>query len=1051
MPAGELRIRLLGGLEIEGIAPKELGSRKARTLLKLLALARGAPVSADRITDVLWGDEPPSRPVDQIGVLVSRLRPVLGPDRLARGDAGWSLAVDWLDVDELEARVDEAAARLDAESHAAALAAARAALELVRGELLADEPDAEWAEAERFAVARAVARARVVAAGAALGAGHAGDAAAAAELALDHDPYDEAALRVLMRAHVAAGRPASALAAYARVRARLSEDLGVDPTATTEELHTAILLGDVSAPAAVDEPASPRVLVGRAAECAALDARLAAAAGGAALATVVEGEAGIGKTALLDEWVRRVAPRALVLFGRCDELGRDLPLQPLLDGLASVLRALPSEDAADVLGDATGVIGPMLGDVSLPPTGDRPTTVVDAEAAQAALFASLLAVVERAAGDRPAVVVIEDIHLAGSSTLEWLHFAVRRGRRLLVVASRRSEEGRSLANADRIALGPLDLAAVAELVGASRAEDLLARSGGHPLFLVELAAAETSELPASVRESVEARLAGLGDAAATLRTAAVLGAEIDVDALAGVLGLPVSTLLEHVDDGVRARVIEERAGVLRFRHELVRDALFANTTAARRAFIHREAARALRERPRHDPLEVAWHAQRGGDAEGAAAAYVDAAAVAFDRHDVATAEELLGQAVALHDTIDARLARARVRVSRWDHDRAQDDADRALALGAGAAGIEVAAWVAYYRRDYEQAMRFAERALEHADDDGLRASCLAMTGRVLHAKGALHESEGRLERAVADAPPAVRGLARMWLSGLRVHQGRLPEAYDLVEEALFDGTWFGHPFAQHHGFMYRTLSLGQRGRVTDAFAAVELERATAEAAGETGHRFLAAAENVRSWLLRNVGLVDDAVEISEAVIDRTAGVAALGEMHHAALLDAVEAHLLRRQDGAVDDAIARAAAVDQFRGSMDWHHREHYGVARARHELRTGDAAAAREHARQASDDAAARGARRYAALGRTVAAIADASLGEALDHDAVDATLRALDECAALEAWLLTAELAAVARQDRWWRDAERRAGELIAASGPYAESLRRLVSEQFSALGRR
>jgi DNA-binding SARP family transcriptional activator len=189
---GELRIRLLGGLDVEGVAPTELGSRKARTLVKLLALGRGAPVAADKVVEALWpGDDVPAKPVEQVGVLVSRLRSVLGSDRLARSDAGWALAVDWLDVAELEERVDEAAARLAAGNPGAARAAARAALTLVRGDLLADEPDPVWAAGDRASVARTVARARLVGAEAALAAGDAGEAAAVADGALDHDPYDE--------------------------------------------------------------------------------------------------------------------------------------------------------------------------------------------------------------------------------------------------------------------------------------------------------------------------------------------------------------------------------------------------------------------------------------------------------------------------------------------------------------------------------------------------------------------------------------------------------------------------------------------------------------------------------------------------------------------------------------------------------------------------------------------------------------------------------------------------------------------------------------------
>src|SRR4051794_40301285 len=188
----------------------------------MLALGRGQPVAADAVIEALWpGDDVPAKPTDQVGVLVSRLRAVLGSERLVRSGAGWSLAVDWLDVTELDERVDEAASRLAAGGASSARAAARAALALVRGELVADEIDAPWAEADRARVARTIARARVIGAEAALASGDPGEAATVAEGALDHDPYDEAALRTLMRAHAAAGRPASALAVYARVRTRL--------------------------------------------------------------------------------------------------------------------------------------------------------------------------------------------------------------------------------------------------------------------------------------------------------------------------------------------------------------------------------------------------------------------------------------------------------------------------------------------------------------------------------------------------------------------------------------------------------------------------------------------------------------------------------------------------------------------------------------------------------------------------------------------------------------------------------------------------------------
>src|SRR5262249_14175265 len=151
------------------------------------------------------------------------------------------------------------------------------------------------------------------------------------------------------------------------------------------------------------------------------------------------------------------------------------------------------------------------------------------------------------------------------------------------------------------------------------------------------------------------------------------------------------------------------------------------------------------------------------------------------------------------------------------------------------------------------AFSYAEEAFDRSADEGVRASCLAMTGRVLHAEGALDQADERLTAAAASAPPAVRGFARVWLSGLRMHQGRLDEAHERVERALVDGTWLGHPFARHHGHMFRVLALAQRGRIPEAFAATDVFWEGGMQSGDLGGRFTSAADNVRSWLLRSVG------------------------------------------------------------------------------------------------------------------------------------------------------------------------------------------------------
>jgi DNA-binding SARP family transcriptional activator len=1070
-PEVAMRIRLLGGLEVVGLRATEVGSRKARTLVSVLALARGATVPAAGVVDALWGDAPPARPLEQVGVLVSRLRSVLGADRVQRTPTGWSLRMDWLDLDELDERVAEAGARLAAGSPAAARAAAQAALALVRGELLADEPDAPWAEAERAAATRQVARARLVAAQAALATGYPGEAAASAEAALQHDPYDEVALRVLLRAHAAAGRPASALAAYARTRRRLLEDLGTEPTESTQQLHTEILLARADPRDDVPAAGGRRPIVGRAAELAALDARLARVAAGGTAYVVVEGEAGIGKTALLARFTAGVAGRAEVLAGRCDELGRGMALQPVLDALeAHLLRADPPVARA-VLGDDAPLVGPLLGTGSAPlaagAAAASPRVQPDPAAERAQLYAALLRMVSRTAGSggagsggaRPVVLVVDDLHLADAGTLAWLRFAVRRGRRLLVVVARRTGEraaraaGEQPEETEMLALRPLELPAVAELVGPERAPRLHARSGGNPLFLVALADADDGALPDTVRAAVSSRAAALGPAATTLRMAAVLGREVDVDLLAAVLEVPVRELLTHLEEGVAAGLVDDRGTVLAFSHDLVREALAATSTAAHRAFAHREAARVLTGRPGADPLTVAWHARRGGEPARAAAALAAAARRAVARHDLRSARAHLDEAVALADGPAVRMERSRLRLLRRDLAGAERDAAQALALGAGPEGLELAGWVAYYRRDHPAAARFAEAGREQAgrDEAGevVRASCALLMGRLHHTRGDLGRADDLLVEAAHAGPPAVRGMARVWLASLRGHQGRADEAAELAERALL-APEPAHPFAAFHALFARAYALGLRGDPVGSFRAVDRLDALIAAQGEQANRFVGIAANMRAWVLRGVGRVAQAREHTSIAVGLTPGVM-LDEPRGAGLLDLAETDLGCGDLPGAAAAVQRAAWVDTWEGSMFWRQRHRRALLRARLDLAGGDPEAAAARASSVAADAAARGAPRYAALARLLAARAVASGGDPVDLAEVDGVLAGLDRLAGLEAWWVTAEVAADLGVERWWRVADRRAAALVARAGPDAEPLRREVGARFARLGRR
>jgi DNA-binding SARP family transcriptional activator len=146
----DLRVRVFGGLEVEGLAPTEVGSRRARRLLAGLACGPGAPQPIERLIEVVWGDEPPDRAAEQLGVLVSRLRASLGAERIERRDGGLQLHVDWSDLAEVRALAERAAARHQEEDLVGAHLAAGMALDLARGPLL-PEHEGAWVAAPRAA------------------------------------------------------------------------------------------------------------------------------------------------------------------------------------------------------------------------------------------------------------------------------------------------------------------------------------------------------------------------------------------------------------------------------------------------------------------------------------------------------------------------------------------------------------------------------------------------------------------------------------------------------------------------------------------------------------------------------------------------------------------------------------------------------------------------------------------------------------------------------------------------------------------------------------
>jgi DNA-binding SARP family transcriptional activator len=254
--ASDVELHLAGTFRVirDGteLADGEVGSRKSRTLLKLLAVERPALVPVDRIVDVLWPASRPTAPEHNVATLVSRLRAVLGPDLIQGGRAGYRLAAGpgiTVDLDVAARFCDQAEGKLATAAAAVALAAAERALDLLSaGTAIGDEPYATWADPAREQVRELLCRLRFVAAEAAMATSEPRRAAAYAEAAMAADPLDEAVQRWYMSACVAAGEQAKAMAAFAALRQRLGDELGVDPAPQTRELHLAILREQDSSP-----------------------------------------------------------------------------------------------------------------------------------------------------------------------------------------------------------------------------------------------------------------------------------------------------------------------------------------------------------------------------------------------------------------------------------------------------------------------------------------------------------------------------------------------------------------------------------------------------------------------------------------------------------------------------------------------------------------------------------------------------------------------------------------------------------------------------------
>ncbi|WP_433301400.1 helix-turn-helix transcriptional regulator [Actinoplanes sp. CA-030573] len=404
----------------------------------------------------------------------------------------------------------------------------------------------------------------------------------------------------------------------------------------------------------------PSPLVGRHAELGEISAVWSDVCQRQAAGILISGEAGVGKTRLVQEWIEHVvAEGGQVLAGASFRISTGgLPYGPILDALRRLLRDRSAASLAELAGPRFA----MLDEMFWPDPGATPS---DSAAGRARVFDVFLALLAQLAEEAPVLLVIEDVHWAEQATLDLLSYltvALRRERVLLMVTYRDDEpaagplpaalvellRGVFMSHLPLAPLGAGELGVLlSNLAGAAlppTAVDRIADlSGGNAFFAEELLEArglgDGEQVPARVRDVVLLRVATFsGDAQAVLRICAVIGRRIGYPLLATVAELPEKSLLAALRELAGNRVLLADSGdAYRFRHALAQEAVYSDLLPGERARLHALVAVALTERPQlgdgprsSATAVVAHHWEATGDLPRALTAVIEAGRAAAE-------------------------------------------------------------------------------------------------------------------------------------------------------------------------------------------------------------------------------------------------------------------------------------------------------------------------------------------------------------------------------------------------------------------------------------
>jgi DNA-binding SARP family transcriptional activator len=666
-----MEIRILGPLEVrDGKRLLELGGGKQRALIADLAINRGQPLTTDRLIEDLWGDRAPPTAAKTLQALISRLRKTLGRDAILRQGGGYVLAGDGIgtDVERLERLLLSVRDAHAAGNAVAAAEAVSAAVALFRASPLVEFQYDEFAQIEIARLEELRLQTLEEQIEQQLVAGRHTQVIPELEALVREHPLRERLRAQLMLALYRSGRQADALDEYQSARARLVDELGIEPGRELRDLEQAILQQDpgldpVASAVETDRPdtVAGTVLVGRERELAQLRGALDAAFAGRGSLFLLVGEPGIGKSRIAEEVLDEARRRgALALVGRCWEAGGAPAYWPWVQSIRAYVEQTDPEQLPE--GGELAQIVPELADRS----SEAPALSLDDEGARFRLFDATARFLKVAAASRPIVLVLDDLHAADEPSLLLLQFlagGLETGRILLIGTYRdvdptvREPLTSTLAELARervtyrIELGGLDTLDVRRYIelstgiepAAALVEAIRTETEGNPLFVGEVVRLLASErslvhieadtlwafgLPQGVREVIGRRLGRLSsECTQALTLASVLGREFRLDALERLVEDTGEPLVELLDEAVQARVlasVPSARAMLRFAHALIRETLYDQLTTVRRVQLHRRAGEALEtlygDHAEPHLAELAHHffeAAPGGDADKA--------------------------------------------------------------------------------------------------------------------------------------------------------------------------------------------------------------------------------------------------------------------------------------------------------------------------------------------------------------------------------------------------------------------------------------------------